>query len=56
MRLISTKGTRDLGSVTRDEAIAEAVAMETELQPAYGVTVDDDGVTIAEVRDGEVVD
>lgn len=35
-------------------AIAAAIAMEAELQPAFGVTVDMDGETVAEIRDGIV--
>ena len=52
-QLISTKGNR---TVDGDEAaaIAAAVAMEEELQPAFGVTVALDGETVAEVADGEV--
>lgn len=51
-RLISTKGTRTITG-TRDQAIRAAVRMEAELQPSYGISVEDDGgVTVAEVRDG----
>lgn len=50
-KLISTKGTREFFG-TQDDAIKAAVAMEADLQPAFGVTVDLDGETIAEIRDG----
>lgn len=53
-RLISTKGEQTV-SGTQTEAIQAAIAMEQELQPAYGVTVEDEqGNTIAEIRDGAV--
>jgi hypothetical protein len=53
-RLISAKGTRTVEG-TLEEAIAAAVRMEAELQPAYGVTVETAaGETVAEVRDGIV--
>lgn len=50
--LTSCKGTREMTG-TLDEAIAEAKAMEEELQPSYGITVSRDGEPMAEVRDGE---
>lgn len=46
-KLISTKGTREVEGTLED-----AIAMEADLQPAYGVTVDLDGETVAEIRDG----
>jgi hypothetical protein len=47
--LISTKGNRTVEG-TETEAIAAAQAMHDELQPAYGVTVEDeDGETVAEI-------
>lgn len=52
-KLISTKGTRTI-TATMHEAIQAAIAMEAELQPSFGVTVELDGSTVAEVRDGEV--
>lgn len=53
-RLISTKGTRTMTGSER-EAIAAAIEMDDELQPAYGVTVEsEDGDTIAEIRDGVI--
>jgi hypothetical protein len=50
-KLISTKGTREVEG-TQADAIAAAIAMEADLQPAYGVTVEIDGETVAEIRDG----
>lgn len=52
-KLISTKGTRTITG-TEHEAIQAAIAMESELQPSFGVTVELDGATVAEIRDGEV--
>lgn len=53
-RLISAKGTRTVDGEQAD-AVAAANAMDAELQPAYGVTVEDAaGNTVAEVIDGEV--
>jgi hypothetical protein len=53
-KLISVKGTRTFEG-TAEQAIAAAKAMDEELQPAYGVSVEDDnGDTVAEVRDGTV--
>lgn len=54
-RLISTKGTREIEG-TREEAVSAAIAMERELCPAYGITVEDaaTGETVGEVRDGRV--
>lgn len=55
-RLISTKGTRAITG-TEQDAIRAAIAMENELQPAFGVTIEDgDGETVTEVRDGEVTE
>lgn len=54
-RFISTKGIREFTG-TADEAIAAAKAMEAELQPAYGVTVELDGETVAEIRNGVDID
>lgn len=51
-RLISTKGTEAIEG-TREDAVAAAIAMEERLQPAFGVTVEADGVTVAEIRDGK---
>jgi hypothetical protein len=53
-RLISTKGTRTITG-TEAEAIQAAREMERELQLAFGVSVELDGVTVAEVRDGEEI-
>lgn len=55
-RLISVKGKTE-GEGSRDDAIKAAVAMEDELQPAFGVTVEDldSGETIAEIRDGKEI-
>lgn len=50
-KLLSTKGDREVEG-TRADAIAAAIAMEADLQPAYGVTVEIDGETVAEIRDG----
>ena len=50
-KLISTKGEREVEG-TQEEAIAAAIAMDGELQPAYGVTVELDGETVAEIEDG----
>ena len=52
-RITSVKGSKTV-SGTAEEAIAAAVEMEREMQPAYGVTVELDGETVAEVRDGMV--
>lgn len=53
-KLITTKGTETVDG-TFDEAVAAAIAMEDRLQPAFGVTVEDeDGETVAEIRDGVV--
>lgn len=49
----SVKGSKAV-SGTAEEAIAAAVEMERDTQPAFGVTVDIDGETVAEVRDGVV--
>jgi len=51
--LISVKGTRTMEG-TETEAIAAAIAMEAELQPAFGVTVELDGETVAEICDGKL--
>lgn len=54
--LISVKGDREFTG-TREEAIAAAIAMEEELQPSFGVTVEDAaGETVAEIRDGVDMD
>lgn len=54
--LTSAKGHRTIAG-TQAEAIAAAIEMDDELQPAYGVTIEDaDGETVAEIRDGAVVD
>ena len=51
--LTSTKASRELsGSLMA--ALEAAIALEAELQPAYGVTVTRNGETIAEVLDGTV--
>lgn len=47
----SIKGSRTIDG-TQADAIAAAIAMEEELQPAFGVTVELDGETVAEIRDG----
>jgi len=52
-KLISTKGTRKFNG-THAQAIEAAIAMEDELQPAYGVTVEMDGETIAEIENGAI--
>lgn len=55
-RLISVKGTRAFTG-NQAAAVQAAIAMEDELQPAYGVTVEDaDGNTVAEIRDGVDID
>ena len=52
--LISTKGSRTVTGLA--QAIAAAKAMDAELQPSYGVTVEDDGGdTVAEVDEASVV-
>ena len=55
--LVSIKRSEQITG-TRDEALARAVALEEEYQPAYGVTVVDTatGDTIAEIRDGIDID
>ena len=54
--LISSKGSRMFRG-TQAEAIDAAVEMEAELQPSFGVSVEDeDGETVADVRDGKVQD
>lgn len=54
--LISAKGNL-LFTGTEEQAIAAAIAMEEELQPVFGVTVEDEeGDTIAEIRDGKNID
>jgi hypothetical protein len=54
--LISTKGNRQFNG-SLDAAIQSAIAMEAELQPAFGVTVEDaEGNTVAEIRDGQLDD
>lgn len=50
-KLISTKGTDTFTGAHKD-AITAAIAMEERLQPAFGVTVEVDGETVAEIRDG----
>jgi hypothetical protein len=53
-KLISTKGNQTITG-TKADAITAAIAMENELQPSFGVTVEDEcGETVAEVRDGWV--
>lgn len=55
-QLISVKGNRQFEG-TKAEAIEAAIAMEEELQPAYGVTVEHaDGTIVAEIRDGVDID
>jgi hypothetical protein len=49
-----TKGTREVVGTYHD-AIKAAKAMEKRLQPSYGVSIEMDDETIAEVRDGVVV-
>ena len=49
----SVKGGKTV-SGSLEDAISAAVRMERDLQPALGVTVDLDGETVAEVRDGNV--
>jgi hypothetical protein len=52
--LISTKETRVIEAASESDAIKAAIKMEQELQPAWGVTVEDsDGDTVAEIRDGK---
>ena len=53
--LVSVKATRTFTGAEAD-AIAAAIAMEEELQPAFGVSVECDGVPIAEIRDGINID
>ena len=53
-KLISVKGTRQITG-TKKDAIAAAIAMEEELRPSFGVTIEDNkGNTIAEVTDGKI--
>lgn len=49
--LRSVKGDRGVKG-TLAHAVSAAVAMEADLQPAYGVTVERDGYTLATVIDG----
>lgn len=52
--LISVKGTSMFRGSLMD-AIDAAIAMEEELQPSYGITIEDsDGNTVAEVVDGAI--
>jgi len=53
--LICVKGRSEVeGSL--HEAVAAARSMEDDLQPAFGVTIEDEaGETVAEVRDGETL-
>lgn len=51
--LNSTKGTKIIdGSL--EEAIRAAVQMDADLQPAYGVTVEDEDGTIAQIDGREI--
>lgn len=53
-QLISVKGERTIAG-TQAEVVEAAKAMEAELQPAYGVTIEDEaGNTVAEVNAGAV--
>jgi hypothetical protein len=53
-KLVSAKGTRIVNG-TEQQAIAAARKMEEELQPAFGVSVEDElGNTVANVEDGRV--
>lgn len=52
-KLISTKGEQTFAG-NLHSAIQAAIQMEQQLQPAYGVTVELRGETVAEIRDGNV--
>jgi hypothetical protein len=53
-KLISTKCTRTVDG-TIWQAVAAAIQMDADLQPAMGVTVEDAaGNTVADVEDGEI--
>lgn len=53
-KLITTKGSKEVDG-TLAVAVKAAVRMERELQPSFGVTIEDaEGNTVAEVRDGKV--
>ena len=52
--LTTTKATKTVTG-TIEEAIAAAIELDHDLQPAFGVTVsDENGNTVAEIRDGQV--
>lgn len=55
--LISTKGRRRVTG-TLEQAVEAAKAMDAELQPMFGVTIEDakDGRFVAEIDDGRIVD
>lgn len=50
--LTSTKGSKTIDGDLAD-AFRAAIAMEADLQPAYGITIDGDGRTF-ECRDGQI--
>ena len=51
--LNSCKGNKAVECESLGEAIAHAIQMEAELQPAFGVVVEDtDGKTVAHIVDG----
>jgi hypothetical protein len=52
-RLVSVKGRISVDG-TLEDAIREAIAYEAKYQPAYGVTIEQYGETVAEVEDGKV--
>ena len=53
-RLISAKGCRTIVA-TKREAIKAAIMMEEQLQPAFGVCVENEsGSTVTTVKDGKV--
>ena len=54
-RLVSTKGSRVV-SGNLSAALAAAIEMEADLQPLFGITIENDRNTVvAEVRDGKRV-
>lgn len=54
--LVSCKGTRTVECESLSQAIDKAKQMESRLQPAFGVTVEDSqGRTVAFIFDGEDV-
>jgi len=53
-RLVSSKGTKTVNG-SEQQAIVAAIKMEEELQPSFGVSIENEhGETIAEVNDGKV--